>query len=402
MVLLEYLFALLFLVIFPIGEIGRFSYKNINFTLIDFAVLLIILSWLFFMKKKKLKNTLILPLALFSGFSLLSSLTSLFFVPLPSFLIGFLYFVRWVAYALIFFVVITFEDKLKRRILIFMTLSGILIATVGYIQLFFYPSLLALYQFCWDEHLWRLASFFFDPNFTGIVLTLAFLLNFRFLENIKDKKLYFFIGIQIFILIAILLTYSRSAVISVLISSFCFLILEKKTKIAFLTVTSIAILLFIVSFFGQYSNLTKSFRTEGTNFFRTASADLRLQSAKYSLIIFEKNPIFGIGFNNYRYYQFKENFINKNNWQVTHAGSGTDNSFLFVLTTTGTIGLTLYLYLWFCIFKHLRKRNKPGRLPNIAVSSLIAIFVASMFNNAIFYPFVMLWMWILISISWSS
>ena len=88
---------------------------------------------------------------------------------------------------------------------------------------------------------------------------------------------------------------------------------------------------------------------------------------------------------------------------MTHAGAGTDNSFLFVLVTTGIIGLVSYIYLLFSILKSMfRKITKKNNLAYITFSSCIAVIVGSFTINALFYQFVMLWLWILIGITESS
>jgi hypothetical protein len=48
----------------------------------------------------------------------------------------------------------------------------------------------------------------------------------------------------------------------------------------------------------------KSFQTEGTNLFRIASSEARLASAQAALKVIDKNLIFGVGFNAFRYVMF--------------------------------------------------------------------------------------------------
>ena len=97
--------------------------------------------------------------------------------------------------------------------------------------------------------------------------------------------------------------------------------------------------------------------------------------------IIKEKPILGVGFNTLRYYQ--------KNLPENQAGAGLDNSWLFVLATSGALGFLGYLGIW---GKALNKFKNP-----LVVSSLFALFVHAFFVNSLFYPWVMAWMWILLA-----
>jgi O-antigen ligase len=104
------------------------------------------------------------------------------------------------------------------------------------------------------------------------------------------------------------------------------------------------------------------------------------------------HPLFGIGFNTYRFAQLRYGFITKGEEADSHGVAGTDNSFLFVLATTGLIGLLSYAALWGTIV-----RQAWGN--HVVVASITAIFIHSLFVNSLFYPHIMEWIWILIAAS---
>lgn len=391
--ILEKLFIVLIL-FFPLGEITRFYIgKGIAVSLNDLIVLLVFSLWIiisFWQKKRpnyKFKKIVII-FSVVGLFSLILNRT----LNSEEFLISSSYLLRWVMYSGLYFVISGFSLVSKKRILNVLFFSSILMILGGYVQYFFYPDLRNLYYLGWDEHLYRMFSSFLDPNFAGTIFVLYFILTGgMLLHSILEKnrkKMFIFGAIGLITLPAIFLTYSRSALIMFIVSVCVFLIISGKKKI----IAGLAIIVFLIIFI-----LPKTFQTEGTNFLRTASVEARFDSSQTALVIFKNNPIFGVGFNAYRYAQTKGGFAAKND--ESHALAGTDNSFLFVLATTGIVGLASYLFLWKEIFKiaNIKSKNKYQKsLSIVLISSTIGLFVGALFINSLFYPFIMEWMWILI------
>jgi len=398
MAILTTLFFILFVIVFPIGQlIGFTPFKSVNFSLLEVFTLLTFLSWVIFAKKRKFKNKLLFPLCLFVGILIVSLIVNVFGVPGNILFNAFLYTIRWVLYLSIFFVVINTTNRFKNLILYFMIIGGFIAMAIGYFQYFLFPSLQSLYKYGWDEHLYRLFSSFLDPNFCGIILSLAFILNFYLLPKIKDNKyMILFVVLQILTFTSILLTYSRTGIITLVFSTVTFLILNKKRKLALGFVILLLLSIFLLPKISAFISV-KTFRIEGTNFLRTTSTQARIQAIKDGVALFSQKPILGVGFNNLRYEQYRKGIIGGPNWETTHAGGGTDNSFLFVAETTGVIGLAAYIFLLYSIFHLLFKiRHKKPQLSVIAISSLAGVIVGSFFINGLFYPFIMLWLWSLI------
>lgn len=398
MAILKFL-SLFLILIFPLGELSRFELKNgINFTLNDTVVIVLFIVWFILnLKKKKVVNYLLLkPITLFIIIALLSLIVNIKSLNQSELMISFLYLLRWVLYSSIYFIISGFDFSFKQKIIKLMIFIGAVFVIGGYIQYFFYSNLGNLYYLGWDNHMHRIFSSFFDPNFAGAFFVLyLFLVSSIFIEKLKTKNqkikfLFFFL--MILTLVAILLTYSRSALLMFLTGSVVFLILVKKKKLIFL-ITGILLLAFLV--------FSKNFYIENINLLRTASSKARIDSLSNAVKIIRDHPILGVGFNAYKYTQIKYGFREENNAKTSHADAGTDNSFLFILATTGVIGFTAYIYLWFRILKSKiedYKNRKKYLLSIVIISSCLGLFVNALFINSLFFPFIMQWMWILVGL----
>ena len=96
--------------------------------------------------------------------------------------------------------------------------SGAIFIVFGYIQYLFYSNLRNLYYLGWDDHLYRLFSTFLDPNFAGIFLVLILLLTVQYFFLERKTKIKIVIAMfSVLALIALYLTYSRSAFISMVL-----------------------------------------------------------------------------------------------------------------------------------------------------------------------------------------
>src|SRR5207244_11508425 len=69
----------------------------------------------------------------------------------------------------------------------------------------------------------------------------------------------------------------------------------------------------------------KIFYIEDFNLFRTVSTDARILVIGKGLIIFKDHPVVGVGFNTYRYAQYRYHFENPVQPNLVHDASGNDN-----------------------------------------------------------------------------
>lgn len=388
--MIKILFVLLLLV-FPIGQIGRVELGGgVNILLNDLIVCIVVVAWL--VKKLWMRETFVLreltkPMLAFFTLALVALIINSPRFTLTEVFVSSLYLYRWVVYAGIYFVVRDFPEKFQQKILLGLIVAGVITSLLGFFQYVLYPDLRNLYYAGWDEHLYRLFSTFLDPNFAGAIFVLTFILAVSFLLRPRKQltRLPFIISIAAGFLsfIGLLLTYSRGSFVSVLIAVLLLLLLKGKKKliIAFLVVLLAGIIL-----------LPKHLQSEGVKLLRTVSIEKRLESMEHAIAIFKDSPLFGVGFNTYRFVQFDYGFITEQELRQSHAAAGVDNSFLFVLATTGIFGFLAYLFLWYRVM-----RAVWGDW--LVITSLIAIFVHALFVNSLFYPWIMEWLWILVGVA---
>lgn len=401
--ILKFIF-IIFLGVFSMGEIIRFDLgNNISIKPVDIAVTILLLTWIIYnfksIKKVRL-NRLVTPIMWVVAIMCISLGVNVKNFSGNEILVGLSYIARWALYTSLFFIVKSFPQKFKEKIIYLLLIAGGLFTLFGFIQYFLYSSLRNLYYLGWDEHMYRMFSTFLDPNFAGafFVLYLIFLLGLLsyLFKNNKIRETWLIGLISVFSLISVFLSYSRSALIMLFTSIVIFSILTK--KIYWLFVFVLISLVFI-------SISAKNFNIENINLFRIASAEARLDSAKIAIQIIRDNPFFGVGFNTYRYVQTDYGFRNPINARVSHADAGTDNSFLFIFATTGIIGLIFYLNLLLQILKksylnyrQYKDKNIQKYIAITIIASVLGIVINSFFINSLFYSFILLWMWILLGL----
>ncbi len=395
MSILKYLIYCL-LLFYPFLELARFNlYKNITFTLNDFLVALAFIVYIILIitKKHTFKGKLSKSIILFAIACLTSFLVNIFNYEAEALVVSFIYLIRWIIYANLYFITVSLDKNSKLKVKKLMLYAGSIIVGIGFMQYFYYPSLKNLYYKGWDEHLYRMFSSFFDPNFAGCFFTLFSIFTLGFLIPFNKLKHKFLLFILFFLsVLAVYLTYSRSAILALITSIIVFLILIKKTKYVI-----VVFLIFIIMLFLS----PRAFKTEGTNILRITSSTERLKNSTAAVEIFAKNPIFGVGFNAYRYSQYKYGYLRGPQWEITHSGSGADNSFLFILATTGVIGFISYIILIRTILinaiNYSSKKNKY--LHVTVICSLFALIISGFFINSLFYYPLLLWFWILLGIT---
>lgn len=351
--IIDYIF-LAYLVLFALGQILRGLY-------ITDILILIIAAYTWFTEKSvfetKGKFVTFLIIGIFSLFF------SLNFFKLQEIVIGAGYFVRLTSYALLyFFVKGRFKTKEKVDLLVKSLITLTFLVTIfGFIQYFFLPDLRALKILGWDDHYFRLVSTFLDPTFTGIIILIGLTLSvFMYLK--RKKNYYLLIGLLD--LLAILLTYSRSTFLALLVS-FVYLFFLTKKKVVLLF--PLLMLLFIP--------LLPRPQSEGAKLERTYSIFQKVENYESSLVLIIKSPITGFGFNNIC--QAKVDYLGEKNTD-SHSCGGLDNSILMIASTTGLLGVIFFLHL-------LTQIN----FKSLFAVVFVGVFIHSMFANSLFYPFVL-------------
>ncbi len=373
------LISIIFLFLFPLGQWIRLDLGN-GLSLVPLDIGVGVTSIIFLLTNyKKIHGKFLKPISIFAAVLAVSLVLNFKNLELREFLISGAYLLRIVFYFSLYFLIINYSEirKILPRLMI---LSGGLLLIIGIIQYIFYPDLRNLYYLGWDEHLYRLFSSFLDPNFAGSFFVLYLI----FLAGSLKNKIHYVLIVLTFI--AILLTYSRSAYLMLTISALSFLIIKKQLKLILAFLGLFLFLLIISS--------KTSLSSEGTNLLRTASGLARLDSINNAVAIFKDNPIFGVGFDAYRYSQHRYGFLTKN-WENVHSGAGTDNSFLFILATSGLVGFAALMYFLLNVF---RSSTSKDNYSVVLFSSLMGLMFNSLFINSLFYPPIFLWIMALLGL----
>jgi O-antigen ligase len=305
------------------------------------------------------------------GVMFLSLLVNLPRLSFSQILVSALYPLRFLIYASLYFIVKNLPEADKKFLRIGFVISILAVAVIGLGQYILMPDVSFLKAAAWDDHFYRLVMPFFDPGFTGAVLVLGLLAIYNLQFTIYNYTKIFIMAI---VFVALMLTYSRASYLMYLVS-FAVVSWYKKTLNIFL----VALIIFLIAL----PLLPKS-SGEGTKLERENSILARVNNWKESVAIWQTKPLLGVGYNAYRY---SRDEINTD----SHSGAGADSSILLVLATTGVVGLLAYLYL----FKTLILLNQKSV---IVIASFVGIFIHSWFNNTLFYPWVMEWLWILIAL----
>ncbi|MEK9143470.1 MAG: O-antigen ligase family protein [Patescibacteria group bacterium] len=290
------------------------------------------------------------PITLFIGVGIVS----LFVNPTVK---GSLYLLRWAVYSIFYGVILV--SPLSRQFWLWWLASfGVALGTLGLVQFVWYPDLRNLWYLGWDPHYYRVFATLLDPNYVGILLVLTI-----FVLVFLHRRIGWQIGV---VGISLLLTYSRSSYLALLAGVGVAIVLLKRWKEGvFLGLLFLLAVVYIPKPGGDTLSLD-----------RYDSTVSRLQNWQQTVMEITKRPVFGHGLG------------------VT----GTDSSILYVGKAIGLVGLAGYLLLIREQVKLVRRsKNKSFRV--LYYATLTALIVHSLFINSLFYPWVMIWIWVLAGVA---
>lgn len=359
---------LLYLALFPFGQLPGLIIQEafsvpFRIHLTDIVVIIAALSFVIHI----FNNKLTIPTWLISGCTfviiglvgiILSNLTLNISYTIEPILYG----VRILGYIL--FIGFIANSKLRKNVLQNALLITITVSAIfGWIQYLFFPDLTALKYFGWDDHYYRLVGTFLDPAFLGILLVFGVLLALWKKQNI----------LAVLLSVTLAFTYSRASWVALALGMLYFFIKNINRKVIIVVA---GLLLLTISLLPQPGG-------EGVNLRRTNSLEQKLVNYEHSLSIIEKSPVFGVGMGN----------VCSFNNEGSNSCYGLDNSVLFILATTGVIGLFIFLDF---INKTAAEISPPKR--TLVFGSVLSLLLHTMFTNTLFYPWVMGWMIMLWSI----
>lgn len=342
------------------------------------------------------KSSFLIPGMAFGVFAFLTFWFGSFELETSEKLVSFAYLVRFVS--IIIFGLSAKEFYQKEQNLFLKRLLSICLVVVilGFVQFFVFPDLSRFAEEGkWDPHVGRLLGSWMDPNFMAgfmsfmLPVTCGILYYARTIQTQHKKRLIFLstLGVLLFGM-ALFFTFSRSGYLAAAFGmSLFFLIRDPKALLIGIIVLSI----------GVASNDRAQERIDGLvqsiasvmlqdSDALDPTANLRVESWRKSLTLFEEHPLIGIGYNTYRYKAAKEGIVDPSFF----SSGGSDSTLLNILITTGVFGLLIFL--WFygkLFFLHFFKYFKNYNPLHLGFSSgLVAILVHSMFTNSILFPLI--------------
>jgi len=377
---------LLFFLLMVFGQFGRFD-LGIGFSIFYHEIVLILLVIANANKiiKTYLSKEMVFhrkPLLMF----LLAVLISLVFnfwrysgVDIAG---GIFYAIRYFLYYQLFMLAILHNGK-HNDFVYLAYLVCIFFAVLGFGQYFIFPDLRILESYGFDPFYYRMTSTLLDPNFFGALMVVGFYLGLTVKDRFPSAVFWL---IQICLLAAIYLTYSRSAYISFVFSFSVFLYLKRKYfHILWLGIIVVSYLLFMPK-----SHIT----TLSLGRWETTSA--RLNNNRISYNLFRGSPFFGYGFNTVKYLTASlPDFADQKHFYPVRSGAGIDNSFLFMLCAAGIIGFGFYAYLVTIIIITFWRSDYKIYF----ISIMVAVIIHSQFNNSLFYPFILAFVFVVYGVS---
>jgi O-antigen ligase len=350
-----YFLLLLTIYVWPFGQLLSFTHPALPFTVypLDLCVFLIAMLLIFSRKRKVIfSGSLVKPLLIFQGVAAISLLVNLRQGIASGLLLSSSYLLRLLIYPSLFFAgrYVGFQ-RLKKPFLISLGIFSLLCL----LQYLVFPDMRFLKNLGFDDHYFRLIGPFYDPNFTGAVLAGVAL------YFIGKNKILFFLPF----IVLLAPTTSRASYLVFFVGLIYYLITSKKIKILLLLVLFGVLVYLIPKPFG-----------EGVNLLRTFSIYSRFDSWQQGLTLFMEKPLLGWGYNTLR-------GINTTRFQI-------DNSFIYILATTGMVGFLAFINLLVKLYKSTQ---------DVGVKLLfLSLLVHSLFNNTLLYIWILALFWLTLGI----
>lgn len=372
---------LLFLIfgLASLGQLGRIELTPSRAVYLHEIALVVFAAIAAFSLKLSWKE---IPLSwkLFTGWAALSLISLWIKGPMP--LSSALYLIRFILYlAFGFMLVQLVKQKRLHSSFIEKTLIASItaVAILGWLQYLLLPDTRLLMYLGWDDHYLRLISTLFDPGFTGAVLCLGSLVTLHKLlsqQIFKGARAALLQWSALLTTSALLLTYSRASFVAWITGvSLLWLRSRRPGYLAAGTLFLLAVLI-----------LPRG-RSEGVLLERTASISARVESVTAS-----KPSNLWDFFVGHGWYSGKSDEIRSvgGNMVPSH-NSGPDNSFVFVFSSLGIIGLLVYLGM-------LKSFAEFGRWSPVTIAVLGAMSAHALFSNTLFYPFVLFYLMGLVAV----
>lgn len=297
--------------------------------------------------------------------------------------IALLYLVRMVMYTGLPWILIMLAKAARienKHLLINLGVSAFCIAMAGFWQIKYYADFTQMaIRAGWDPHIDRLLSTWFDPNFVGalfaVVATVLFgILILKKPYLTKSKKSEYLIGAPLLgvILVALLLTYSRTGYITLVVGMSIVGML--KARRVFVIAAALVIILTL-------SNERAMQRIAGgVNIDVTASKRIESWMTAYKVI--SDHPVLGVGYNHLGPYQIAKSYVDE--YDVNNR-FGFENTYATIAATMGVVGVVSYFsYLGLMMLMIGLKVHKKPVVTGLLAAN-IGLCIAAIFINALLY-----------------
>lgn len=305
------------------------------------------------------------------------------------------YLVRWCTYFGIYLTVINclHSSDIERT---WSTIHKVFLAMAafGVIQAVFLPNFAFMVhpEPLWDPQGHRLVSTILDPNIMAGLLSFVLL--------VQLSRMAFGARVPMWqptlLGIALLLTLSRGGMLAFGVGAALILIIRGPTKRMMKLATGlvVAVLPFtplVLEFAFQYRRFSL---TDGSTMARVISWGRALD-------LFAENPWLGVGFNTYAFVQEHRGFP-----RLDAQSYSTDGGLLFIAVMTGLVGLSVYVFMLWCVLRRCKSGWKDTQATAEERGLLLGVFAAtiamvihSLFVNTLLITFMMELLWIMWGLS---
>ena len=307
-----------------------------------------------------------------------------------------LYLVRWIEYALLYYIVydLATDRTSVNRILKWVFAGGVAFCCFGFFQaaflpdfaLWLYPEARAYIDYDPQGH--RLVSTILDPNIAaGYIIVLALIALSFYIHGMKR-----WLPVLIIFLTALVLTLSRGGALGFAAGVASLLVARKvsykKILVCFVVLALITIVL--------YPLLEADLKYADRLTVQDSSAWDRIANWLLLIDVIRANPISGIGFDTLGYVG--------TNYGIAKEGGlafALESDLLMILAMTGVVGLILYGRIFVRMLgdlKQLRQGSEVTADRALSVglrAAFLAVVVDSFFTSLLLFPAVMGLLWIL-------
>lgn len=402
--------GLYFLILLPIaGEFSRLSFLGKSIVLSDLFIPIFEFIIFWRLTDRTFDKKIQTPLKIIAFFLLIAAISlllSLIWLNPSEFIQSALYLFRLIVYIGLLpcsYWLIKKEntaDALK-----WIIISTILITFTGFIQLQILPNLEELAKAeGYDPHINRLVGSWLDPNFIGgFFAFISLIITGLAIYTKKKKERVILLTLAAILLVALFLTYSRSAYVAFAIGIFILgLIKARKLLIIILIIGSIG----IASSERAQQRVGELTTSITSVLFNTAenpdpTARLRIQNWEQTLFLISQKPFLGHGYNTLTYAKLNEGFVKD---EDVHSASGSDSSLLTILATTGIFGLLFFLIFYLIVLKDTIqswRTTTSSTQKGLALglfAGTVALLVHSNFVNSLLFPQIMIFFFIILGI----